>query len=267
MDMVSKAIKELTGESDLGRAWRQIAKKGDRVGLKVNCISGRYLSTQVPVAMAIVEGLKSAGVRENDIIIWDRTNHELERAGYTISTNTDSLRCFGTDKIGYQKEEQNINGTKFKLSQILTDEIDVLINVPLLKNHGGAGVTLSLKNNYGSHSNPSEHHRYFCDPDCPNINSHDVIRKKTKLIVVDALRAICNGGPSDKPRWKWNPGMVLMGFDTVAVDRIGCDVIEDRRKEVGLDTLGQSARHIVTASKLGLGVEDRNAIKVKEISM
>ncbi|MCD6217671.1 DUF362 domain-containing protein [bacterium] len=40
----------------------------------------------------------------------------------------------------------NINGTKFKLSTILTNEIDVLINVPVMKNHGYAGVTLSLKN-------------------------------------------------------------------------------------------------------------------------
>jgi len=267
MDMVSRAIRELTGEKDVAKAWSHVAKKGDRVGLKVNCISGQHLSTQVPVAMAIVEGLKKAGIREQDIIIWDRTDRELTRAGYSLNANTDALRCFGTDKIGYQKEEQIINGTRFKLSKILTEEIDVLINVPIMKNHGGAGITLSLKNNYGSHSNPGEHHRYFCDPDCANINSHEVIRKKTRLIVVDALRAQCNGGPGDKPRWKWDPGMILMGFDTVATDLIGKEVIEERRREIGLDSLGQSARHIVTASKLGLGVEDRNAIQVMDIVM
>ena len=267
MDMVSRAIGELTGEKDLAKAWSRIAKKGDRVGLKVNCISGRNLSTQVPVAMAIIEGLKKAGVREQDIIIWDRTDNELKRAGYALNANSGAFRCFGTDRIGYQKDEQNINGTKFKLSKIITDEIDILINVPIMKDHGGAGVTLSLKNNYGSHSNPGEHHRYFCDPDCPNINSHPEIRKKTKLIVIDALRAICNGGPGNKQRWKWNPGMVIMGFDTVATDLIGKEVIEARRREVGLDSLGQMARHIDSAAKIGLGVGDRNAIEVKDTTM
>lgn len=262
-NMVMKGIIQLTGETDKARAWRKIARNGQRVGIKVNCIAGRGLSTQVPVVMAIVDGLKLAGVLERDILIWDRSDGELNRAGYTIQKGVGSLRCYGTP--GYESQMNDINGTKFKLSKILTEEIDVLINVPIMKDHGSSGVTLSMKNHYGSHNNPGDHHGNNCDPHIANINSHQVIRQKTKLIVVDALRAQCNGGPSDKARWKWNPGIILMGFDPVAIDRIGGDIIDQRRAETGVNPLGNSHSHIVTASKLGLGVEDRKMIDIQKI--
>jgi uncharacterized protein (DUF362 family) len=266
-DMLSNGIKELTGENDSSSAWKIIAEPGHRVGIKVNCRGGRHLSTQIPVVMAIVEGLKMAGVKERDIIIWDQTKHDLEGAGYQLNSNTDSLRCVDTNSVGYQDDEQNVNGTKFRLSRILTEEIDVLINVPIMKNHGMAGVTLSLKSHYGSHDNPQKHHNDYCDPHIANINAHEIIRSKTKLIVLDALRAQCNGGPQDKPKWKWNPGTILIGFDPVAIDRIGSDMIEARRLEIGVNSLGNSHRHIITAARLGVGTDDRTAINVRDINL
>ena len=262
-DMIMKGIIQLTGETDKARAWRKIAQNGQRVGIKTSCIAGRNLSTQVPVVMAIVEGLKLAGILERDIIIWERSDHELKRAGYTLQKGTDSLRCFGTPS--YNSETNNINGTKFRLSSILTDEIDVLINVPILKNHGSAGITLSLKNHYGSHNNPGDHHGNNCDPHIANICAHKDIKSKTKLVVVDALRAQCNGGPGDKPRWKWNPGIILMGYDPVAIDRVGGDIIDERRREVNVRPLGDSHRHIITAANLGLGNESRDKIDIQKI--
>jgi len=66
-DMITKGIRELTGEKDDSKTWQTMASEGQRVGIKVNCIAGRNMSTQVPVVMAIIEGLKSAGVRERDL--------------------------------------------------------------------------------------------------------------------------------------------------------------------------------------------------------
>lgn len=262
-NMITKGIRDLSGEKDSAKAWRTVASEGQRVGIKVNCIAGPNMSTQVPVVMAIIEGLKSAGVRERDIIIWERSDRELKRAGFAISTGTDSLRCHGTKS--YEPVANNINGTKFKLSTILTNEIDVLINVPVMKNHGASGVTLALKNHYGSHNNPGDHHGNNCDPAIANICSHDDIHKKTKLIVLDALRAQCNGGPSDKPQFKWNPGIILMSRDSVAIDRIGGEIIDARRIETNIKPLGNSHRHIITAAGLGLGIADRNMIEVKNV--
>ncbi|MFH1514028.1 MAG: DUF362 domain-containing protein [bacterium] len=262
-EMLLRGISELTGENDPNRAWRKIASDGQRVGIKVNCIAGRGISTQVPLVMAIVTALKSSGVKERDILIWDRSDRELKHAGYSLSNGTDSLRCCGTKN--YESNMNNINGTNFKLSTILTEEIDVLINVPVAKNHGTAGVTLSLKNHYGSHHNPGDHHANNCDPYIADICSHKTIREKTKLVVCDTLRAQCNGGPSNKPGFQWHPGTILMSFDPVAVDRIGSEIIDARRKETGIQPLGNSHRHITTAAKLGLGIDNLKQIDLRKV--
>jgi len=44
-----------------------------------------------------------------------------------------------------------------QVSKILT-QCDVVINVPILKHHGGAGVTMAMKNMYGVIKNPNAQH-------------------------------------------------------------------------------------------------------------
>jgi hypothetical protein len=51
----------------------------------------------------------------------------------------------------------------------------------------------------------------------------------------------------------------VVGTDPVAVDRIGLDIIERKRKDIGMPSLkesGREAKHIKTASDRGLGVGD-----------
>ncbi len=66
----------------------------------MNTIAGKGMSTHVSLVLAICERLQQAGIKPGDIIIWDRTSRELERAGYTISTDPNRVRCFGTDMAG-----------------------------------------------------------------------------------------------------------------------------------------------------------------------
>jgi hypothetical protein len=49
----------------------------------------------------------------------------------------------------------------------------------------------------------------------------------------------------------------------VAIDRTGCQIIEEQRKIKGLQTLaeaGRSAKHILSAAQRGLGVADIHTI-------
>ena len=58
-----------------------------------------------------------------------------------------------------------------------------------------------------------------------------------------------------------------MGIDPVAMDRIGANIIEEKRKEAGLPSLEQEGRrpkYIQTAASLGLGIDDPSAIQVIE---
>jgi len=52
-----------------------------------------------------------------------------------------------------------------------------------------------------------------------------------RLIVVDALRPLANGGPQVDPRYLWDYQGLLVGTDPVAVDTIGLEIIRGRTWE------------------------------------
>ncbi len=136
--MLDHAMQTYAGSRNPVDPWKRIVQPGQVVGLKVNTIAGKGLSTNIALVEAICARLQQVGIRPNDIIVWDRTNHELQRAGFTISTDAAGVRCFGTDSIGYEEEQLSFGLVNTRVSKILT-QCDVVINVPILKHHGGAG--------------------------------------------------------------------------------------------------------------------------------
>jgi len=74
------------------------------VGLKVNCLAGRGLSTSPELVQAVVERLLQAGIAKKNIIIWDRLNSDLERAGFAIYRGSAKPQCYGNDSVGYTSE-------------------------------------------------------------------------------------------------------------------------------------------------------------------
>ena len=63
---------ELTGAPDLTSAWRLFFERGDVVGIKVNPVGGPLVISCPEVLHEIIRGLESAGVRRNDIVVYDR---------------------------------------------------------------------------------------------------------------------------------------------------------------------------------------------------
>ena len=80
--LLHAAMQKLTGATDAAGAWRQLFSPKDRVGIKVNTAG---LATQPAVADALVVGLRLAGVPAENIVIWDRLDVELGKAGYTLN--------------------------------------------------------------------------------------------------------------------------------------------------------------------------------------
>lgn len=268
-EMLNRGLVKLTQQPDPAAAWASLFRPGERVGLKVNCIAGRGISTSVELTEAIVAGLISAGVQPEDIVIWDRTNRELARAGFRLNRNGSGVRCFGTDDelAGYETELAFAGEVGSCFSRLLTRFCDALINVPVLKDHDLAGVTAALKNYYGAIHNPNRYHDTNCDPYLADLNTSPLIRKKERLVVCDALRVQYHGGPSYKPQWIWNCGGLLIGQDPVAVDSIGYSWIEQRRRQGGLPSLAQEKREptwLWTAARYGLGAADSRAIQLLE---
>ena len=154
-----------------------------------------------------------------------------------------------------------------RVSRILTEEVDSLINVGLLKDHGLAGVSIALKNiSHGVISHPDNFHDNSCDPFIAAINSIPVIKDKIKLHICNGIVGLYEGGPMPQKRHTWNNNRIILSRDPVALDTIGMNIIEGKRKEKNLRSLFNRPNlpvHIETAAKYGLGVCDLNLINHK----
>jgi len=268
-EAIDSLLMKLTDTNSISEAWKALLpgyEKGQVIGIKVNCIN-RWMPSHPEVVHALVESLLEFGVPENDIVIWDRRNDELERkAGYKLNSGQTGIRCFGTDEPGWGYDAENpveVGGQTKHLSKIITRLCDHLINVPVLKDHGLAGVTLSMKNHYGTVENPGTLHGNNCDPFIAELNAVPYIRDKTRLILLAAILGICKGGPGGKPQFA--PNILAVGLDPVAMDTFGLKLINEERKRRGLEEVTAKAKHIATAAKLGVGTDDESRIKLIRI--
>jgi len=269
--MLAVGVKAFAGTSSEAAAWKKLFKPSDVVGIKVNTLFGKSVSTGPEVVASVIAGLKLAGVSEENIIVWDRRDREMMKAGFRINRDGPGVRCYGTEG-DYESQPTKIGKFSGKISKILTRKITALVNVPILKTHGIPGITCTMKNHYGSHNNPGDHHGNHCDPFLAELNSVPAIRDKTRLIVVDALRPLANGGPGMKAEFLWDYQSLLIGSDPVAIDYQGWQIIEARRKEIGLRTLAEAGgptNFIATAASLRLGTNDPSKIELvsKRISV
>jgi len=83
-EMVDRAILKLTSAQDIGTAWKRLGVKPDDViGIKITTMGGPALSTHQPIVQAICDGLQEAGLSPSHIIIWDKFQDDMVRAGYT----------------------------------------------------------------------------------------------------------------------------------------------------------------------------------------
>jgi len=269
-NLLNKALEALFEVNSAKTAWSSLFSKADVVGIKINCLAGRGISTSVELVEAIVENLLAAGISKERIIIWDRANDDLERGGYRIQTSSRAVKCYGNDYAGYTDDIYEAGAIGSLLSKILVQQCTAIINVPILKDHGIVGLTNALKNFFGAIHNPNKYHSHIGDPYVADVNLLPPIRNKLRLTICDALTAQYEGGPPFMPQWSWNYNGLLVGTDMVALDTVGWKIIEDKRKEKGLPSLKQAGReptYIATAAdaRHRLGTNDWNSIKLIEI--
>jgi len=268
--LLDRAMLALTGREHPAEAWKKLVRPGETVGLKVNTLGGRGISTNVQLVAAICGRLQEAGIKPGDIVVWDRTSDELERAGFHLAEGGDRVQCFGTDRVGYEQELAAYGSVGGLLSKILTQRCNVVINLPVLKDHDGAGVTIALKNMYGVINNPNKYHPDGCDPFVADLNMLPEIRTRMRLIICDATTAMYEGGPGYKPEHSLDANALLVSTDPVALDHTGWQMIERKRAEKGLKTLeaeGRPPRYIATAADAShrLGTNDPRKISVVEV--
>ncbi|TLN13395.1 DUF362 domain-containing protein, partial [bacterium] len=189
--MVERGVTELTDQATAADAWRTLIpayQPGKGIAIKVNfnntlgndcgVAGGEINALPQPVA-AVVAGLKAMGVDEGDIWIYDGVNRFIP-AYFTAGVPFGGVQYF--DKchtpVDYFSSHDptalvNFNppsGVPALEAQRLADvpvRASYLINMPILKSHGCASITLGFKNHFGSIFNPGGIHSHvFPYPGC-----------------------------------------------------------------------------------------------------
>ena len=215
--MFKKAIAELGGMNTF-------IKKGQKVVVKPNIGWDRTpelaANTNPDLVAEIVRQCLAAGAKE--VIVFDHTCDDWRKC-YKNSGIADAVEKAGGSMMpgheeSYYRDVNLPNGVNLKstkIHQAILDS-DAWINVPVLKMHGGARMSISLKNLMGIVWD----RRYFhsqnlqqCIADC------NTLSKKPVLSVVDAYRVITSNGPQGRTESDVALAKGLfISSDSVAVD-------------------------------------------------
>ncbi len=300
--MLENAMLTLTGAATIGDAWKQFVAPGERIGLKVNPVAGKLLSTSPVLVEAVISQLEAAGITRGDIMIWDRREFQLHEAGFTEDRfpgirirgteckdaegnfHDASGRLYSEDRIDrdwyfwadcedrYDEETlpYMVNEGKYSyFSSIVTREVDKIINLPILKN-AGSSVTLCMKNlAYGAVTNTGRLHKPLWAETCAQVPCFAPLRDKVVLNIVDGLIGCYHGGPGANPQFILPYHRLLVGSDPVAVDRVGLSIVEAKRIEMKVqEKPSPRARGFLDmAETYQLGVADLNRIHHTRLDM
>lgn len=269
LSMYKKGIQTLIGKENLKESFLSLFNKNDRVGIKINTIGGRKLSSKPEVSLSLATLLAESGLQKKNIIIWDRTNRELKEAGYYLNQNGNEIRVFGTDTngVGYDNELISHYNIGSLFSSIQARFITASVSLAVLKDHGMAGVTAGMKNYFGTVHNPNKYHDFNCNPFIAELFETDFIKRKHKISILDALFVQYHCGPSYHSKWAEKYETLIFGLDPVASDFVGWQVIEKLRAKKGLPSLKEEKRepvYLKTAEKMGLGKATKDKIKIIE---
>lgn len=271
--MMDDVLLSLTGKTEAKEAWKALFsdfnkrqtgkakpyKKGQKIAVKLNLnntfdyADNEQLNASPHLTLALLRSLiNDGGVPQKCITLFDasrfmtdalfnKCHEEFPDVHYVDNEGT-----HGREKATYTDNAIPYSQDNGKLATGLANcaiEADYLINVALLKGHGGQGVTLCAKNWYGAtdinrNFRKNQHNNFNQDRGgkprfmtFTDFMGHKDLGGKTMLFMIDGLYGSMdvNGAPSGK--WKmppfdgaW-PCSIFASQDGVAIDAVGVDFL------------------------------------------
>lgn len=145
-------------------------------------------------------------------------------------------------------------------SVVVSRLVNKVINLPVLKDHRSAGVTLALKNmSHGMNNNVARSHLSGeglmglqringtrsgpnqCNTFIPTAVSQLPFKQNMTLHILDGLIGVYEGGPGNwNQSWgTWPHQGLFFATDPVALDHVGWDIIDAKRAEMGWRPVAQ----------------------------
>ena len=255
-DLARKAIELLGG-------MKRFVKKGDNVIIKPNIGPAmrtyEYAATTNPwLVAAVVKLCLEAGAGR--VRVMDKPFSGTAESGFINSGIREQVENAGGEielmsRFNYASTDIPL-GRDIKKWDIYEDilKADVLINMPIAKQHGSSLLTLGMKNLMGAINSAQLFH----------LNLHQRIadlasRVRPTLTIIDAIRILTANGPTGgNLKDVEKPDTVIAGTDIVAVDSYATSLFGLQPDDIP---------HIKIAAGMGLGSNDLSKLDVKEITL
>ena len=155
------------------------------------------------------------------------------------------------------------------LSDPVFQKATALINVRPMRTHAWSGVGSLIKNYIMFTPNPSSYHGDSC-ADLATLFELPEVKGKSRLHILVMLTPLFHGvGPHHfNKEFTWPYKGIIAGFDPVAVDSVGLQIIQAKRREYfGEDKpLNPPAKHILLAdTRHHLGTADPEMIELVKL--
>ena len=238
-EMLTMGLVTLTGRTTASSAWKAVLGNAGRVLIKFNHVGAEELATNSSLARVIVGAITAAGYAASGIMLAEIDEPVREALGV------------GSPVSGWGRKIRVGDGED-ELAEYLC-WAEAVINVPLLKTHRIAGISGALKNlSHAVIRHPARFHANRCSPYVAQVVGHSEVSGRLKLNVVNALRTVALGGPEAEPSSIVDANRLLLGFDPLAVDAVGYELLLSQRRRLGsLESL--DVPYMSSAAELGVG--------------
>lgn len=259
--MLRKALETMGG---IG----QYVKKGNKVVIKPNIGWDRTpelaANTNPELVAEMVKQCLAAGASE--VKVFDHSCDEwtkcYDHSGIQKAVKDAGGTMVPANEESYYQEISLPKGKVLKKAKVHKAilECDVWFNMPVLKNHGGARLTMAMKNHMGIVWDRRAFHSMGLQECIADITT---ISKPAALQIVDAYRIITSNGPQGRDAKDVVLTKALFASkDIVAVDTAAGKFF-NQFKSIPVDTV----THIAKGEALGMGTTDLESIKVERIKM
>ncbi len=264
--MFEAAMKELGG-------MKEFVRKDQTVVIKPNMAWDRPpemgATTNPDLMEALLKSLKEVGVRKVYLIdtTCDNWKNCIKSSKMEeIAKKYDAeIVCGDTQRDQAFVDKWFLKNVEIKGAQKMKNvtinkllkECDVFINVPILKNHGGATMTCCMKNMMGVVSKDMQMkiHQGGLHQCIAEVGSY----RKPDLNIVDAYRVMTKRGPKGVDA----SDVKLLKTLMVGKDMVALDVLAAKLLEFPVDRIG----HIKEGEKLGLGTSDISKLTIKKVTL
>ena len=233
------------------------------LALKVNAAWARKpetgANTHPDLVATFIKGVKDAGI--NSVVVPENSCARPEQS-FTRSGIQPAVEEAGGKMINLKAHPDLFTEVKIPEGKSLQQasvakpflESDVVIDMPVAKHHGGAQLTIAMKNWMGSVQDRGFWHRN---------NLHQCIADfstfmKPNWSIVDATRTMMSRGPQGPSRDMKYPNLLIVSADQVAADSVAAALFHENPTKV---------KYLAIAHEMGIGTVDHKQMNIHEIEM